>query len=155
MPVHRRTHMYIKNVPTQGYFPFPQAQVLTILCASSPSLPFYFKVDWTGNNVASDALFISFFLSVAWSTTAQLITFFCFRFPKVLFGSPGHDLHLSSIRWISCVLSLSSSWFWNVIYLFTILINWRVQGLSCETTTTIMFCNTSETYPTKSWKLPR
>ena len=22
MPVHRRTHMYIKSVPVQGYFPF-------------------------------------------------------------------------------------------------------------------------------------
>ena len=30
MPVHRRTHMKIKNVPTQGYFPFSEAQVLTI-----------------------------------------------------------------------------------------------------------------------------
>ena len=35
-------------------------------------------------------------LSVAWSTTAQLMTF-CFKFPEVLFGSPGHGLHLSSI----------------------------------------------------------
>ena len=26
-----------------------------------------------------------------------MMTFFCFRFPEVLFGSPGHDLHLSSI----------------------------------------------------------
>ena len=25
------------------------------------------------------------------------MTFFCFRFPEVLFGSPGHDLHLSRI----------------------------------------------------------
>ena len=41
--------------------------------------------------------FISLFLSVAWSITAQLMTFFCFGFPEVLFGSPGHDLHLSSI----------------------------------------------------------
>ena len=45
MPVHRRTHMYIKSVPTQGYFPFSEAQVLTILWASSLSLPFYLKVD--------------------------------------------------------------------------------------------------------------
>ena len=28
---------------------------------------------------------------------AQLMTFFCLRFPEVLFGSPGHNLHLSSI----------------------------------------------------------
>ena len=41
--------------------------------------------------------YIIFFLSVAWSTTAQLMTLFCFRFQKVLFGSPGHDLHMSSI----------------------------------------------------------
>ena len=45
----------------------------------------------------SDAIFHIISLSVAWSTTAQLMTFFCFRFPEVLFGSPGHDLHLSSI----------------------------------------------------------
>ena len=37
------------------------------------------------------------FLSVALSATAKLMTFFCFGFPDVLFGSPGHDLHLSSI----------------------------------------------------------
>ena len=28
---------------------------------------------------------------------AQLMTFFSFRSPEVLCGSPGHDLHLSSI----------------------------------------------------------
>ena len=28
-------------------------------------------------------------LSVAWSTGAQLMIFFCFGFPVVLFGSPG------------------------------------------------------------------
>ena len=32
------------------------------------------------------------------------MTFFCFRFPEVLFGSPGHGLHLSSIT-----LNLESS----------------------------------------------
>ena len=52
----------------------------------------------------SDAIIVSFFLSVAWPTTAQLMTFFCFRFPEVLFGSPGHGLHLSSIT-----LNLESS----------------------------------------------
>ena len=31
MPVHRHTRMYIKSVPTRGYFPFFEAQVLTIL----------------------------------------------------------------------------------------------------------------------------
>ena len=34
MPVHHRTHMFIKEVPTR---------VLTILTASSLSLPFYLK----------------------------------------------------------------------------------------------------------------
>ena len=29
------------------------------------------------------------------------------------------------------------------------------EGYHAKHTTTIMFCNTSETYPTKSWKLPR
>ena len=29
------------------------------------------------------------------------------------------------------------------------------EGFHTKQTTTIMFCNTSETYPTKSWKLPR
>ena len=37
------------------------------------------------------------FSAVAWSITAQLMTFFCFEFPEVLFGSLGHDLHLLSI----------------------------------------------------------
>ena len=83
---------------------FSEAQVLTILWASSLSLPFYLKADWTWNNIASDAIFYIIFLSVAWSTTAQLMTFFCFRFPEVLFGSPGHGLHLSSIT-----LNLESS----------------------------------------------
>ena len=49
------------------------------------------------NNLASDAIFISFFRLCACFTLAQLMTFFCFRFPEVLFGSPGHDLHLSRI----------------------------------------------------------
>ena len=31
MPVHRRTHMYMKSDPTRGYSPFSEAQVLTIL----------------------------------------------------------------------------------------------------------------------------
>ena len=43
-------------------------------------------------------MFVTFLvLSVVWSTTDQLMTFICFGFPEVLFGSPGHDLHLSSI----------------------------------------------------------
>ena len=29
------------------------------------------------------------------------------------------------------------------------------EGYHAKQTTTIMFCNTSETYPIKSWKLPR
>ena len=45
MPVHSRTHMYIKSDPTQGYSSFSEAQVLTILWASSLNLPFYLKVD--------------------------------------------------------------------------------------------------------------
>ena len=45
MPVHRRTHMYVKSGPTRGYSPFSEAQELTILWASSLSLPFYLKVD--------------------------------------------------------------------------------------------------------------
>ena len=76
---------------------FSEAQVLMILWASCLSLPFYLKVDWKWNKVASDAISYIIFLSVAWSTTAQLMTFFCFGFPEVFFGSPGHDLHLSGI----------------------------------------------------------
>ena len=45
MPVHRHTHMYIKSVPTRGYFPFfPEAQVLAIPWASSLSLHFILKL---------------------------------------------------------------------------------------------------------------
>ena len=55
------------------------------------------------------ALSISFFLSVAWSTGTQLMTFFCFRFQEMLFGSPGHDLHLSRIT--SNMLSLQLCFF--------------------------------------------
>ena len=97
MPVHLCTHMYIKGVPTLGYFPFSEAQVLTILWASTLSLPFYLKVDLTWNNVASDAIFYIIFsvcCLVHHSSTDDLRLL---RFPEVLFGSPGHDLHLSSI----------------------------------------------------------
>ena len=101
MLVHRRTHMYIKCSQPEDISLFPEAQVLTILCASSLSLPFFLKVDGTLNNVASDAIFISFLCLLLGPprprATAQLMTFFCFRFPDVLVGSPGHDLYLSSI----------------------------------------------------------
>ena len=88
---------------------FSEAQVLTILWASSLSLPFYLKVDWTWNNVASDEIINIIFLSVAWSTGTKLMTFFCFRFQEMLFGSPGHDLHLSRIT--SNMLSLQLCFF--------------------------------------------
>ena len=93
---------------------FPEAQVLTILWASSLSLPFYLKVDWTWNNVASDEIINIIFLSVAWSTGTQLMTFFCFRFQEMLFGSPGHDLHLSRIT--SNMLSLQLCFFMELKY---------------------------------------
>ena len=45
MPVHRRTHMYIKVSQPEDISLFSEAQVLTILWASSLSLPFYPKID--------------------------------------------------------------------------------------------------------------
>ena len=97
MPVHRRTYLYIKSDLTLGYFPFSEAQMLTILWASSLSLSFYLKVDIIMEQRSEWRHFYISFLFVAWSTTAQLLNFFCLRFPEVLFGSPEHDLHLSSI----------------------------------------------------------
>ena len=69
MPVHRRTLMYIYKVSQpEDISLFSEAQVLTILWAISLSLPFYLKVDWTWNNVESDAiLYIIVWQSRAWS----------------------------------------------------------------------------------------
>ena len=135
MPVHRRTNMYIKSVPTRGYLPFSEAQVLTILWASSLSLPFYLKVDWTWNNVASDALFISFFLFCLLLGPPRLNWWpsFALDFQRWCLAVQGMIFTCQASNWISWVLSLASSWCWNVIYLFTVVIDWRVQGLSCET----------------------
>ena len=49
MPVHRRTHMYIKVSQPENISLFSEAQVLTILWASSLSLPFYLKGDSNPN----------------------------------------------------------------------------------------------------------
>ena len=102
---------------------FPEAQLLTILWASSRSLPFYLKVDWT----ASGAIFTSFFCLLLGPSRLNWWPF-ALDFQRCCL-----EVHLASITLISWVLSLAFSWCWNVIYLFTVVINWRVQGLSCET----------------------
>ena len=124
MPVNRHTHMYIKSVPTR-------VQVLTILWASSLRLPFYLKVDWTWNNVASDTIFLYHFFFVC--CLAQLMTFFALDFQRFCLAVQGMISTCQASHWISWVLSLASSWCWNVIYWFTVVINWQVRGLSCET----------------------
>ena len=87
---------------------------------------------------------------------AQLMTFFCFRFPEVLFGNPGHDLHLSSIT--LNILSPQLSFFMVLkcdLFVYRGNIFDEFDGYHAKQTTTLMFCSTSETYPTKSWKLPQ
>ena len=60
--------------------------------------------------------------SVAWSTGAQLIIFFCFRFSVVLFDRPGISIrHVAHC--ICRVLVFASSWLFNLIYLFTVKIH--------------------------------
>ena len=58
-------------------------------------------------------------LSAAWSTGAQLIIFFCFRFSEVLSDRPGisnrHATHC-----ICRVLVFASSYVFNLIYLLTV-----------------------------------
>ena len=86
----------------------------------------------------------------------QLMTFFCFRFPEVLFGNPGHDLHLASIT--LHILSPQLSFFMVLkcdLFVYRGNIFDEFEGYHAKQTTTIMFCNTSETYPTQSWKLPQ
>ena len=67
-----------------------------ILCDLDPKVKAIGQKAGICDGVPSTSALV-FFLSVVWSTTAQMMTFFCFRFLEVLFGSPGHDLHLSSI----------------------------------------------------------
>ena len=135
---------------------FSEAQVLTILWASSLSLPFYLKFDRTWNNIASGAIFyMIFFCLLLGPPWFNWWPSFALDFQRCCLTVQGMISTCQASHWISWVLSLASLWCWNVIYLFTLVINWRVWGLSCETTTTMMFCNTSETYPTKSWKLLR
>ena len=59
------------------------------------------------------------------------MTFFCFRFPVGLFGRTGIST-CQTARCICWVLVFASSWCWNLIYVFTVMIHWRVRGLSCE-----------------------
>ena len=110
---------------------FSEAQVLTILW----TVPFYFKVDWTWNNLASDAIFISFFRLCACFTWAQLMTFFALDFQRCCLAVQGMISICHASHWICWVLSFVSSLCWNVIYLFTVVINWRVRGLASETST--------------------
>ena len=134
---------------------FSEAQVLTILWASSLSLPFYLKVDRTWNNVASDAIFISLFCLLLGPPRLNWWPSFALDFQRCCLAVQGMISTCQASHWISWVLSLASSWCWNVIYLFTVVINWWIRGYHAKQTTIIMFCNTSETYPTKSWKLPQ
>ena len=135
---------------------FSEAQVLTILWASSLSLPFYLKVDWTLNNVASDAIFCIIFSCclVHHGSTDDLHLLYLY-FHRCCLAVQGMISTCQASHWISWVLSLASSWCCNVIYLFVYCGNDEFEGYHAKQTTTIMFCNTSETYPTKSWKLPR
>ena len=155
MPVHRRTHMYIKVSQPEDISLFSEAQVLTILWASSLSLPFYPKIDWTWNNVASEAIFYHFFRLLLGPPRLKWLPSFALDFQRCCLAVQDMISTCQASHWISWVLNLPSSWCWNVIYLFTVVIDWRVREYHVKQTTTVMFCNTSETYPTKSWKLPR
>ena len=115
---------------------FSEAQVLTILWPSTCSLrlPFYLKVDWTWNNVASDAIFyIIFFYLLLGPPQLNWRPSFVLDFQRCCLAVQGMISTCQALHWISRVLNLASSWCWNVIYLFTMVINWRVRGLSCET----------------------
>ena len=57
--------------------------------------------------------------SVAWSTGAQLIIFFCFRFSVVLFDRPGISIR-NPIHCICRVLVFASSLLVHLIYLLTV-----------------------------------
>ena len=55
---------------------------------------------------------------MAWSTGAQLIIFFCFRFSVVLFDRPGISIR-NATHCICLVLVFASSKLFNLIYLLT------------------------------------
>ena len=82
--------------------------------------------------------------SIAWSNAAQLMIFFCFRFPVVLFDRPGIFI-CHATRWICWVLVFASSLYWDMVYVFTVMIHWRVRGLSCEINNQLNVCTTSKT----------
>ena len=117
-----------KDIPL---FSEAQVHVLTILWA----VPFYLKVDWTWNNVASDAIFISFFVCALVSPGYNWWPFFALDFQRCCLAVQGMISICHASHWICWVLSFVSSWCWNVIYLFTVVINWRVRGLASETNT--------------------
>ena len=79
------------------------------------------------------------------------MTFFCFRFQEMLFGSPGHDLHLSRIT--SNMLSLQLCFFMELKC--DLIVIDEFEGCHAKQATTKMFCTTSETYHTNSSKLPQ
>ena len=108
---------------------FSKAQVVTILWTSSLSLPFYLKVDWTWNKVASAAIFLYHFFVCCLVHHDS----FALDFQRCCLAVQSMISTCQASHWISWVLSLASSWCWNVIYLFTVVINWWVRGLSCET----------------------
>ena len=90
---------------------FSEAQVLTILWASSLSLPFYLKVDWTWNNVASDEIINIIFFGLLlgppglnwWPSFALDFKRCCLVVQDMI--STCHALH-----WICWVFSFASSW---------------------------------------------
>ena len=57
--------------------------------------------------------------SVAWSTGAQLIIFFCFRFSVVLFDRPGISIR-NATHCICRVLVFASAKVFHLIYLLTV-----------------------------------
>ena len=56
---------------------------------------------------------------VAWSTGAQLIIFFCFRFSVALFDRPGISIR-NATHCICRVLVFASSYLFHMIYLLTV-----------------------------------
>ena len=110
---------------------FSEAQVLTILWA----VPFTLKLTEHGTTQRVTQFLYHFFVNALVSPGLNWWPFFALGFQRCCLAVQGMISICHASHWICWVLSFVSSWCWKVIYLFTVVINWRVRGLASETNT--------------------
>ena len=101
--------LVINPITVDGYAVLFNCTPVDSVSVSMMARPKAIHFSWLGPEVSS----------VAWSTAAQLINFFCFRFSVVLFDRPGISIRQAA-HCICRVLVFACSYLFNLIYLLTV-----------------------------------